>query len=148
MSSTNPNCPLCGGTGGYRYDENHGTTCRLCCPHKTWYIQSDNQPNPNEITCSMCGYEPRNEPWRVFDPNEPLVKGAEYRILWTKTVKGTPFMPDPKVDTVVHEGTATFGRHKPGHGAVAHVKTEDRLMHKDSTYEVDPSTVIAISRLL
>jgi hypothetical protein len=96
----------------------------------------------------MCGYEPRNEPWRVFNPDEPLIKNAEYRILWTKAVKPAPFMPPPKVATVVNEGTATFGRRRPGRGQVAHVKTEDRLMHKDTTFEVDPTTVIAISRLL
>ncbi len=141
-------CPLCEGTGGYSYDENHGTTCKLCCPHKSFYLQGQGHPHPGEITCGACGYEPRNEPWQVFNPEtfQPEL-GADYRVLWRKVVKPTPFMPEPKRDEIVREDKVVFGR-STKQGRIALVDLELRSFGAKSNFEINPEWIIAICRLI
>ena len=141
-------CPVCEGTGGYCYDETHGTTCKLCCPHSVWYLQGVNHPRPGEVTCSACGYQARDEPWQRFSPDFTPEVGAKYRILWSKRVKKTPFMPDPRIPEIVREDQAIFGRNTRA-GKVAIVDVVARKMGaKPQSHEIDPETILAVMRVL
>lgn len=57
MTTPDPNCPKCGGTRLYRYDENHATICDQCCPHERgwWQLPDEGYGDLSGLWCCKIG---------------------------------------------------------------------------------------------
>lgn len=58
-------CPKCGGSGHYAYDDNHAKICEVCCPHdQGWFELKEHYGNRNGQMCCKrgCGFTRERTP--------------------------------------------------------------------------------------